>query len=226
MNFTNRNRLRPNSGMTLVEVLVTIFILLLIFAFAYQSLYTMLITRELVPKEVDKYSSLERVFDRIEYDFINTSLLSPIAPNGYKLYPIMVSKDSSNGALAPLTISRFANVDYAYQDGMLIGYRLKNNTLEILIWDKLYMSPAEEGAKPKIYPLLENVKNFNVSIKPNVNQGWTNIYPNIKINTASTDELTKRKEDIQIEPLPIGLKIEIELLKSPEIYSRIINRLY
>lgn len=221
-----KTNIRNSIGMTLIEVLVTIFILGLIFAFSYQSISTIINTREIVPKEITKYSDLERVFDRIEYDFINASTISPVSPTGYKLYPIMISKDGSNGSLAELTISRFASGEYQNQDGNLIGYRLNQQTLEILFWPKLFLSTVDEVAKPKAYPLLSDIKSFNLWVKKTANQNWSNVYPNVNLDLNSIQEINKSKSNTKIEPLPVGLKIEIEVQNMPGKYTRVVNRLF
>lgn len=226
-------KIKNIKGITLVEVLVTIFILSLIFIFSFQSLSVMITTREIVPKDVNFINDIERVFDRIEYDFVNASLISPVAPNGARLTPIMVGKEGVRGALATLTISKFTSGDYNNQDGQLIGYRLINNNLEILIWQTLYLAQVDEVANPKVYTLLENVEDFKVSVQKNRNSEWVLTYPiddapdvqnpNSLPSSAYPNNVVAMKQNY-IDQLPIGLKVEIKIKNNSGIYTRIFNR--
>ena len=138
----------------------------------------------------------------------------------------MISKDGSNGALAELTISRFASGEYQNHDGNLIGYRLNQQTLEILFWPKLFLSTVDEVAKPKAYPLLSDIKSFNLWVKKTANQNWSNVYPNVNLDLNSIQEINRSKSNTKVEPLPVGLKIEIEVQNMPGKYTRVVNRLF
>lgn len=218
----NRPR-RKSGGLSLVEVLITLFILMLVLGLSYQGLQTMLQTQAQVPADIARWSDIERFFDRLESDFTHLSWQSPVGPTGHRFAPLTVDPNLSHGAQAPLMLSRFSAdrnfllAGNTYTSGQWVGYRLREGTIELLMFPQLYLPLDARFNQPEAYPVLAEVERFSVEVLAINTTNWASVYP------ANT---TENNSAVTIEPPPRAIKVTLKCRDLNDELVRIFDRIY
>lgn len=189
--------LTPHSftkGFTLIELLVALAIFVVMAATAYRGLNAILDSRQRVEQENNKWRSVALFYARLEND-LEAALDRPVRGTA----------DISLAALAGNALAAgeddaqlaFTRSGYAGQAGSLsaaqrVGYRLRDDTLELLTWTALDQAPR---SRPEINPALNDVKQFALRYLDR-NGNWQTQWPlpgqNPELPTALEASITLR----------------------------------
>ncbi len=157
-------------GFTLIELLVAIAIFAVVAALAYRGLNTVIAAREHVATESRKWRDLSLFFARLEDDATHPAL-RPVRDKNDLLQPAWIGKTQVFAADdANLVLTRMG-VDG--QGPTRLGYRLRRDTIEELIWPSLDQAPR---AQPAVYRLLGGIKKFKLRYLTATRQ-WVDAWP-------------------------------------------------
>ncbi len=154
-----RSRARP-AGFTLIEVLVAIIIFAVLALISYRTLTSLFQTRERLQQESSALRDQALFFARLQSD-LNSFLRRENRNADGQLEPalrLFANVANPNDARITFTRTGFAANIGTSAAPQRIGYRLKDNTIELLIWAGLEQAPR---AEPKAYPALKNVREFS-----------------------------------------------------------------
>jgi len=155
-------RAKPTaSGFTLLEILVALIIFSLMSAIAYRGLTSVLQSREHLAQENRKWRDVAMLFARLEKDL---SMLAkrPIRDVNALPAATFVGKTTAPGAQdALLMFTRMGMPEQAntLAGPLRIGYRLRNETIEQLVWPVLDAAPQTQ---PSVSPLLQRVATIEI----------------------------------------------------------------
>lgn len=147
-------------GFTLVEVLVALTIFALMSMLAYRGLNSMLETRAHLAEDNRRWRDLALTLAQLEQD-LGQAVNRPVRDSGGLLQPALLGNPQARADDAQLSVSRMGS---AWQTGVAAdvqrhGYRLRNGTLEQLVWPVLDQAPL---SAPAVYPLLQRVSRFEL----------------------------------------------------------------
>lgn len=176
----------PNAerGFTLIEIMVALAVFAVISLIAYRGLDSVLTAKVHVDQEMRFWRDVGLVFDRIETDISQITTVSRMDSSG-KIRTSFRAGNLSNQLLFEL--SRFDGA----RDPVHIGYRLREKTLELLLWRQ--DEKGEELNNPDVYTLLENVESCTVSFLNSSNR-WAETW-----------------KGGSSEPRPQGVRIELQI---------------
>jgi general secretion pathway protein J len=166
-----------SAGFTLLEVLVAIGIFALFSAMAYGGLIRVLDTRDRLDAEREYWRGLTMSFLQIEDDLAEARGRSIRGPDG-GTRPAFIGQAVDNRALGDpsLEFTRSGLMvigDGARSDLQRVGYRLRDGTLERLVWPALDQPPVSE---PRASALLEHVNEMRVRFYQSPG-GWVDSWP-------------------------------------------------
>lgn len=194
-----------DSGFTLIELLVALFVFAILAVTAYRGLNAVTETRTHLDHETRKWQSLERFFARLDGETAQV-LPRPVRTASGAEVPAWIGTASATGSVedAQLAFTRHGGFDAT---GMplppqRIGYRLRDDKLEMLRWNVLDSAPF---SVPSVDVVLEGVSEFKLRYL-NSRFAWEPQWP------PKTGEST----------LPKALQVEL-LLKSGEKLTRIFS---
>ena len=144
------------SGFTLIEILVALLIFALLAGFGYRGLGAVLDAGERVTAETSKWRDLALVFEHMRLAFAQAAE-RPIRDRNDAAAPAFVAVAATRNANEPLvafTRMGYAGHEGAAADQQRIGYRLREERLEQLVWPVLDQAPHTE---PMLVPLLAGV---------------------------------------------------------------------
>jgi general secretion pathway protein J len=154
-------RLKPY-GFTLIELLVALFVFALLAVTAYRGLNAVTQTRAHIDQETRKWQSLERFFARLDGETAQV-LQRPVRTANGAEAPAWVGAPSATGSLEDVQLAFTRNGGFDAEGAPLppqrIGYRLRQNRLELLRWTALDSAPYNA---PAVDAVLDNVAEFNV----------------------------------------------------------------
>jgi len=192
-------------GFTLIELLVALFVFALLAVIAYRGLNAVTQTRAHLDQETRKWQALERFFARLDGETAQV-LDRPVRTANGAEARAWVGTPSATGSLedAQLAFTRNGGFD---ADGtplrpQRIGYRLRQNKLELLRWTALDSAPYNA---PSVDAVLEGVSEFNLRFL--------------------TSRLTWEKQWPPVVPdnaLPKAMEVEL-VLKSGEKLTRLFS---
>jgi general secretion pathway protein J len=142
----------PRRGFTLVELLVAILLFALLSAIAYRGLDAMARANERVVGESELWQAITLTFERFAADVSQPSARTVRSSSGSPL-PQWWGRLLSEPTNADAQLE-FTRKSPPGQDDVRLAYRLRANTVELLIWPMLDRGPASEA---QVHPLLENV---------------------------------------------------------------------
>lgn len=153
---------RRGGGFTLIELLVALLVFSLLAMAGYRGLNALLQTRAHLDQETKKYLALSRFFTRLDEQVAQVIKRPVRTANGLE-QAAWVGYPATGAGLevAQLIFTRAGGenavgVVFAPQR---VGYRLRNNAIQMLRWDVLDQAP---GSKPLEDTLLEGVREFNL----------------------------------------------------------------
>lgn len=123
---------------------------------AYRGLNGLLDARGQVRAQSEKWRALELFFARFEQD-LQAVVTRPIRDTGGLVLPALMSGEQ----VAPQAQIEFTRMSMPgeFGDTRRVGYRLKNNKLEFLIWPVLDRAPRTE---PQVLEMLADVAAFTL----------------------------------------------------------------
>ncbi|ADE10733.1 type II secretion system minor pseudopilin GspJ [Sideroxydans lithotrophicus] len=153
---------RTIRGFTLIELLVALFVFAILAVTAYRGLNAVSQTRDRTGQETRKWQSLDRFFARLDGETAQV-LQRPVRTANGAEAPAFAGTQFATGSLedVQLAFTRSGGID---ADGVplppqRIGYRLRQNRLELLRWTALDSAPYNV---PSVDTLLEDVSEFNL----------------------------------------------------------------
>lgn len=164
-------------GFTLIEILVALAIFGIMSAIGYRGLTAVLEARVHLGAYNDKWRDTSLFFARFERD------LASIAPRPVKdvtgrTTPAFIGQKiaiGDNAAQIEFTRSGWTSGDSAADDLQRLGYRLRDQHIEVLIWPVLDQAPR---SAPAAYTVLDAVKAFEIRYLDENGQwlsSWTNL---------------------------------------------------
>lgn len=193
---------RTDKGFTLIELLVALFVFALLAVTAYRGLSAVTQTRAHIDQETRKWQTLERFFARLDGETAQV-LLRPVRTANGAEAPAWVGTPSATGSLEDVQLAFTRNGGFDADGTPLspqrIGYRLRQDKLELLRWTALDSAPYNV---PSVDTVLEGVSEFNVRHLTS-RLTWEKQWPPPVSDTA----------------LPKGVEVEL-ILKSGEKLTR------
>lgn len=150
------------AGFTLIELLVALFVFAILAVTAYRGLDAVTETRTHLDHETRKWQSLERFFARLDGETAQVLPRPVRTANGAEV-PAWIGTPSATGSVedVQLAFTRHGGFDAS---GMplppqRIGYRLRDDKLEMLRWTMLDSAPY---SVPTVDVVLEGVSEFTL----------------------------------------------------------------
>ena len=158
MNKAQRNA----HGFTLIELLVALFVFALLAVTAYRGLNAVTQTRAHLDQQTRKWQALERFFARLDGETAQV-LQRPVRTANGAEAPAWAGTPSATGSLEDVQLAFTRNggfdADGAPLPPQRIGYRLRQDKLELLRWTALDSAPYNA---PAVDTVLEGVSEFNL----------------------------------------------------------------
>ena len=148
---------RRASGFTLIEILVALLVFALLAGFGYRGLGAVLDAGERVTAETSKWRDLALAFEHMRLAFAQAAE-RPIRDRNDATAPAFQGVAATRNSSEPLvafTRMGYAGHEGAAADQQRIGYRLREERLEQLVWPVLDQAPHTE---PLSVPLLAGVR--------------------------------------------------------------------
>ena len=159
---TAQRTTRQQAGFTLIELLVALLVFSLMAMAGYRGLNALLQTRGHLDQETRKYLALSRFFSRMDEQFAQVSnrpVKTTIGMPQAALIGYPVTGSGLEEAQMILTRAGGMNAAGGVLAPQRLGYRLRNNAIQLLRWDVLDQAP---GSKPVEDTVLEGVREFNL----------------------------------------------------------------
>ena len=149
-------------GFTLIELLVALLVFSLLAMAGYRGLNALLQTRAHLDQETRKYLALSRFFSRLDEQVAQVSNRPVRTINGMTQAALIGYPATGSGLEeAQMVFTRAGGMNAV--GGVLppqrMGYRLRNNAIQLLRWDALDQAPSSKPAEDTV---LEGVREFNL----------------------------------------------------------------
>ena len=144
-------------GFTLVELLIALAIFAIMAVMSYRTLDSVFLTRRHLGTETARLRDVSLLFARLDDDF--TTLLDRRPRNADNLLDdalrLTALLPGADDATLVFTRSGFAGSTGIAATPQRVGYRLKDGTLELVLWPSLDNAPR---TAPRAYPALGQVR--------------------------------------------------------------------
>ncbi len=146
----------------MIELLVALLVFSLLAMAGYRGLNALLQTRAHLDQETRKYLALSRFFSRLDVQVAQV-VNRPVRTANGTLQATWIGYPAPGSGLedAQIIFTRAGGMNAV--GGVLppqrVGYRLRNNAIQLLRWDVLDQAP---GSKPTEDTVLEGVREFNL----------------------------------------------------------------
>ena len=149
--------MRRQRAFTLIELLVAMTIFAVLAVISYRTLDSLFKTREHLSMQSSRLRDVALLFARLENDFAAVIERRVRNTDGQlddalRLSPLL---PAANDASLVFTRAGFGGALGATSGPQRIGYRLKDGTLELVMWPQLDMAPR---ILPEAYPALSDVR--------------------------------------------------------------------
>ncbi len=149
-------------GFTLIELLVALFVFAILAVTAYRGLNAVTQTRAHLDQQTRKWQALERFFARLDGEIAQV-LERPVRTANGAEAPAWAGTPSTAASLEDVQLAFTRNggfdADGAPLPPQRVGYRLRQNKLELLRWTALDSAPYNV---PLVDTVLDEVSEFNV----------------------------------------------------------------
>lgn len=153
---------RQRRGFTLIELLVALLVFSLLAMAGYRGLNALLQTRAHLDQETRKYLALSRFFSRLD-EQVAQVINRPVRTTNGMPQAALIGYPATGGSLeeAQMIFTRAGGMDAVggVQPPQRVGYRLRNNAIQLLRWDVLDQAPTSKPAEDTV---LEGVREFNL----------------------------------------------------------------
>lgn len=149
------------AGFTLIEILVALTIFSAMAVLGHRALASLLDSRAAVVEHNQKWRAVELFFSRLERDLNSLTLRSIRNQANLIEPPLFASREAlgPNGAQLALTRAGWSGAEGAAADAQRVGYRLRGQQLQLLIWPVLDQAPHSQAVA---YTLLEPVESMKL----------------------------------------------------------------
>jgi general secretion pathway protein J len=138
-------------GFTLLELLVAVGLLAVLATVAYRGLASILEAESQVAEQTQRWSGVAVLLEQLGRD-LSLAVARPATDGAGRTLPALALAGSE------IALTRFEDHDSGA--GLRrVGYRLRDGTLEYLVWPAVDSAP---GALPAINPVLEGVAGFQL----------------------------------------------------------------
>ena len=149
--------IRRQHAFTLIELLVAMTIFAVLAVISYRTLDSLFKTREHLSVQSSRLRDVSLLFARLENDFAAVIERRVRNTDGQlddalRLSPLL---PTANDASVVFTRAGFGGSVGATSGPQRVGYRLKDGTLELIMWPQLDMAPR---ISPEAYPALSDVR--------------------------------------------------------------------
>jgi general secretion pathway protein J len=184
----------PQSGLTLVELIVAVALLALVTVIAYRGLDSMMRANDRTLEETERWRAVTLLLERLAAD-VSQPARRRVRGAAGEFLPAWWDRVLPD---PPGTDSQFefSRKSPPGQDESRLGYRLREGNVELLVWRVLDRAPA---ASAEVYPLLGNVSALRFR-HMDARGVWQDSWP-------VTDA----------EPLPRAIAVELTLAEGPTI---------
>jgi len=146
-----------HAGFTLIELLIAMAIFAIMATLSYRTLDSVFRTREQLTDQTARLRDVALLFARLDDDFATlmdrrVRTADNLADDALRLSALL---PGANDASLVFTRSGFAGSDGAAAAPQRIGYRLREGTLELVLWPALDAAPR---SAPQAYPALRQVR--------------------------------------------------------------------
>lgn len=181
-------RARAN-GFTLIEVLIAVTIFAVMSAFAYRALSSILTARERVAEENQKWRSIATFFARLEMDLTNATARDIRNSNNLIENAFVGSQTFAKETEGQLMFTRMGlpGASGTLAAPQRIGYRIKNGTVEELIWPVLDQAPR---TVPSVYTVLNGVSTLKLRYLSQSNS-WQESWPPPSIGQSTAAKIPR-----------------------------------
>lgn len=151
--------LHGQKGFTLIELVVAIALLALMTLMTYRGFDSMLRASDQVQSESERWQAVSMFFERLGAD-VGQATRRPVRAGDGTLLPEWLGHPPGATSEAAVDDRINAQVEFTRKsppgsDDVRLGYRLRNNRVELMIWRVLDRAP---GSTADIHPLFEGVK--------------------------------------------------------------------
>ncbi len=205
VNFLMRPQRAHQFAFTLIEVMVAMAIFAVLAVISYKTLSSIFDTRERLQIASSALRDQALFFARIESD-LNALLPRPIRNGDGATEPalkILAATQTADDATIVFSRTGFAAASGTAAAPQRIGYRLKDNTVELLIWDGLDLAPR---ALPNVYASLKGIRDFR----------WR-ILEKERINDPSATWRLDWDSGNAVTTLPVALELSITPVAGPPL---------
>lgn len=151
-------RARSARGFTLIELIVAIFLLAVLSVMSYRGFDAMARANDHLESVTDRWQAIALFFERFGTDISQATDRAVRDGAGARL-PQLWGRPLS-GAVDTEAQLEFTRKSARGEKDLRLGYRLRERTLELLIWPVLDRASA---SRPEVHPLLENVSGWRLS---------------------------------------------------------------
>jgi general secretion pathway protein J len=155
-------RTQAAGGFTLIEVLVALLVFALLAGFGYRGLAAVVDAGERLTAETNKWRDLALAFEHMRLSFTQVAD-RPIRDRHdatARAFAAVAATRNSSEPLLSFTRMGFAGHEGAAADQQRVGYRLREDRLEQLVWPVLDQAPHTE---PQSVALLAGVRELTFS---------------------------------------------------------------
>ena len=179
-------------GFTLIEVLIAITLFAVMSGLAYRGLASILNAKERVTQENTKWRGVAMFFARLEGDLL-AAVPRPIRDSNNLQAEAFIAKpvfSKENEGQLMFTRMGLPGAEGVLAAPQRYGYRLKDRTIETLVWPVL-----DQGQRtvPAVYPVLDGVTALRMRYLNATNQ-WVDSWPVGVANPATAPRLPKAVE--------------------------------
>jgi len=143
---------RPQSGLTLIELIVAVALLALLTVMAYRGLDSMTRANERTLAETERWRAITLLLERLGAD-VSLPARRPVRAADGALLPAWIGHPVAETAGTDSQLE-FSRKSPPGRDESRLGYRLHEGKVELLVWRVLDRAPASSA---QVYSLLENV---------------------------------------------------------------------
>ncbi len=187
--------LHRQTGLTLIELVVAVALLALMTIMTYRGLESMIRANDQVQAESERWQAVSMFFERLGADVGQATRRSVRAGDGTVLPELLGQAPGVFSDETAVEDRSYAQLEFTRKsppgsDDVRLGYRLKNNRVELLIWRVLDRAPSSTA---DIHTLLKGVKALRfryLDAAGNWNEVWTSADKQQLLPRALAVELT------------------------------------